>query len=85
MNRKSTGIAGLVALFAIGMITASGSLSEVSGDSTKKPSAPRYSEICAHGHNGFACDPPQYKIDISDLQKKTSELEKRVSLLEQTR
>ena len=82
MNRKSAWIAGMAVIFAIGMIAASGSFSEVSGDAAKKSSAPRYSETCAHGHNGFACEPPQYKMDISEMQERTSELEKRVSLLE---
>ncbi len=82
MNKKSAGIAGIVAIFAIGMIAASVSFSEVSGETGQKKSAPRYSETCAHGHNGFDCKPPQYKVDISELQDKTAELEKRVFALE---
>ena len=37
---------------------------------------PRYSETCEHGHNGFDCKEPAYRIDIKDLQKRVSELEK---------
>ena len=47
----------------------------ISGAEKAKPSAPRYSEICAHGHNGFACETPQYKKDIKDLQERVSALE----------
>ena len=43
---------------------------------------PRYGEECAHGHNGFDCKPSQYRSDIDDLQRDTSELQKRVSALE---
>lgn len=47
--------------------------------SKKESSVPRYSETCAHGHNGFGCDSPQYKKDILDLQEKVSVLEQRAS------
>ncbi len=48
-------------------------------EKTQKPSTPRYSDTCAHGHNGFACEPPQYKKDIKDLQERVSALEQRAS------
>ena len=85
MNRKTTGIAVIVAIFAISMSAVSGSFAEGSAETEVKPSAPRYSEICAHGHNGFDCKPPKYKVDISELQEKTTELEQRIAILESQR
>jgi len=82
MNRKSVWIAGVVALFAVSMIAASSAFTEVLGETNQKPSAPRYSETCAHGHNGFDCKSPQYRMDITELQQRTAELENRVSQLE---
>ena len=82
MNKKSIPIVGGVAVFAIGLFMASSVFSEVLGETSQLPSAPKYSEICAHGHNGFDCKSSQYRIDISELQEKTSDLEKRVSQLE---
>ena len=51
----------MIAIFAIGMVTSSGSFAEVSGEASEKPSVPRYSETCAHGHNGFDCKTSKYK------------------------
>lgn len=42
----------------------------------KDSSVPRYAEDCAHGHNGFNCEPAQYKVDIADLQERVTALEK---------
>lgn len=85
MNKKTAWIAGIVAIFAIGVIAASGSFTEVSGETGEKTSVPRYSETCAHGHNGFDCKTPKHRVDISELQERADDLEKRVSQLEQTR
>lgn len=83
MNKKSALVAGAVAVLALGMAAAaSGVFAEAAGEDPQKPSAPRYSETCAHGHNGFACDPPRHKADIADLQKRTADLEYRVSQME---
>ena len=84
MKIKSIRILTVVTVLAFAFGTATVASGELFGD---KPvsNAPRYSETCAHGHNGFACEPPQYKIDISELQERTIELEKRVSQLERTR
>ena len=81
MNKKSAWAAGVAAVLALGLVAASGIYAEASGQDPK-PSVPRYSETCAHGHNGFACDPPQYKVDIADLQERAADLEDRVSQLE---
>ena len=81
MNKKSDWIAGFVAIFAISMIAASNSFTDASGEpsekSTEKPTVPRYSETCAHGHNGFDCKPSLLRSDITDLQNRVTELERR--------
>ncbi len=85
MDRKTAWIAGITTIFAIGMIATSVTFTEVSGEIVQKPTVPRYSETCAHGHNGFSCNTFQYKIDISELQEKTAELEQRITSLETLR
>jgi len=85
MNRKPMHIAGIAALFAVGTITASYAITEVTGEPSEKLTVPRYSETCAHLHNGFDCKTPKYKMDISELQKRADDLEKRVSHLERPR
>ena len=85
MNRKTAWIAGIVAIFAISMGAVSGSFAEGSEETFEKPKVPRYSETCAHGHNGFDCKTPKHRIDISELQERADDLEKRVSQLERSR
>lgn len=85
MNKKIAWITGIVAIFTIGMVASSGSFAEVSGEASEKPSVPRYSETCAHGHNGFDCKTSKYKVDISELQEKTIELDQRITTLESQR
>ncbi|MCE2506981.1 MAG: hypothetical protein J4F36_11075 [Nitrosopumilaceae archaeon] len=85
MNRKSIWIAGFAAIFAVSMITASNAFIDVSGETSEKPKVPRYSETCAHGHNGYDCKTPKHRIDISELQQRADDLEKRVSQLERSR
>ena len=88
MNRKSILVAGVTAIFMVSMIAVSNGFTDASGDTgdtTVKPTVPRYSETCAHGHNGFDCKTPKHTVDISELQQKYDDLEKRVSQLEITR
>ena len=85
MNRKTAWIAGIVAIFAISMGAVSGSFAEVPGETAEKPTVPRYSDTCAHGHNGFDCKTPKHRVDISALQEKTTELELRIAVLESQR
>ena len=85
MTRKSIWIAGFAAIFAISLTAASGVFTDASGEPSEKPNAPRYSETCSHGHNGFDCKPPKHVTDISELQKRTDDLEKRVAQLEISR
>jgi len=81
MNRKSIWIAGFVAIFAISMIAASNAFTDASGEpsspESQKSEVPRYSETCAHGHNGFDCKPSLLRSDITDLQNRVTELERR--------
>ncbi len=85
MNKKTAWITGIVAIFVIGMTAVSGSFADASGESGEKPKVPRYSETCAHGHNSFDCKTPKYRVDISALQEKTTELELRMAVLESQR
>ncbi|WP_420545510.1 hypothetical protein [Nitrosopumilus sp.] len=85
VNKSIIMVATLASVVAIGLaasatfVTAESSETMSDAEKKNKSFAPRYSETCAHGHNGFACDPPQYKKDIKDLQEKVSALEQRVS------
>ncbi len=79
MNKRYPVLAGIIALFAMGTISAYGGLDVNEGDNQ---STPRYSEECAHGHNGFDCDSSRYRVDITALQERIIELEDRVSQLE---
>ena len=85
MMNRSIMVVAIASVVAIGLaasvtIVAAESVGTPSdAEKTQKPSAPRYSETCAHGHNGFACEPPQYKKDIKDLQERVSVLEQRAS------
>ena len=85
MMKKSFMVIAITSVVAIGLtasatfVTAESAETLPYAEKTQKPSAPRYSETCAHGHNGFACEPPQYKKDIKDLQERVSALEQRVS------
>ena len=68
-------------VIALGMaVTSTAFMTDASGqDSSEvpKPSAPRYSETCPHGHNGFNCKPVSYRADLNDLEKRVAELERR--------
>ena len=80
MTNKSFRVVTFASVIAMSLIATTAFVTAESGDDAsiaekKKPSAPRYSEICAHGHNGFACDTPQYKKDIKNLQERVSALE----------
>lgn len=78
---KGKSLQMVLLMSVIGIITTSATLvAAESGESTsEKPMAPRYSETCAHGHNGFDCKPPAYHVDITDLQERVAALEKRMS------
>ncbi len=63
-----------MAIFTISMIAASNAFTDASGEPSE---VPRYSETCAHGHNGFDCKPSLLRSDITDLQNRVTELERR--------
>ena len=80
MISKSILVIGCTAaLFASLTVASSAFIADVSGETplTEKQTGPRYSETCAHGHNGFDCKPSSIRSDIDDLQKRVTELEKR--------
>ena len=82
MIRKPVMTIALASVITVGLVATSVVFATTeSGDimSEKKSDIPRYSETCAHGHNGFDCTPPSYRTDISDLQERVTALEKRVS------
>ena len=81
MISKSVLVIISASVIALGMAVTSTALSVATGESpsqiSDKPNAPRYSEICPHGHNGFNCKTTSYRADIIDLQERVEELEKR--------
>lgn len=52
------------------------------GNLETKPIAPSYADECAHGHNGFNCNPPQYRVDINDLQVQERDIRSDIKTLE---
>ena len=72
----------VVAASVIGLswaVSSTAYMIEASGESpsqiSEKPNAPRYSETCAHGHNGFNCKPLSYRADIGELDERVTVLE----------
>jgi len=78
MNNRSIKIMTITSVFVL--ISTIASFTVVSGESNslepEMSKIPRYSDVCAHGHNGFDCKESSYRVDITDLQKRVSELEK---------
>ena len=79
MNKRLFQLAGIVVLAASMVGAASAFLEEDAN------AVPRYADTCAHGHNGFDCKEPQYKTDISELQEITTDLDRRIAHLENSR
>ena len=70
----------LVAASVIGLswaVSSTAVMIEAADDSSlkEKKSAPRYSETCPHGHNGFNCPPSSYKAGINELDERVTVLE----------
>ena len=66
-------------VFATLIVASNTFITDASGETplSEKSTGPRYSETCAHGHNGFDCNPSSLRSDIDDLKKRVTELEKR--------
>ncbi len=80
MISKSILVLGLAGVLFVGLtIGASSFIIDASGQTPikDKPTVPRNSETCAHGHNGFDCKPSSLRSDINELQKRVTELERR--------
>ena len=83
MISKSLKMLTLATVVGIGLVaTSSAFVTAESGEmisEKKSNNPPRYSETCAHGHNGFDCKLPSYRADITDLQERVTALEKNTS------
>lgn len=68
-------VAAALAISAVVAAALTGMVTEVSGEGIITPTAPRYSETCAHGHNGFSCGDSSLRQDIDELERRISMLE----------
>ena len=80
MTSKPVLILATVSVLAIGLTFAATAFmveaaEEPADKIPYKKSVPRYSETCAHGHNGFSCKTPSLRSDINDLQESVTQLE----------
>lgn len=73
--RRQTTIAALLAAAALTTTLLAGASLEASGEGEPAVKAPRYSEMCAHGHNGFNCEVSSMRADIDELQERVTVLE----------
>ncbi len=83
MRSKTVLMAGVLAVFVAGMAAAAATTAAYSFDGSESADAsvPRYSETCAHGHNGFDCKPPNHAADIASLEQRVTQLEQDVQSL----
>ena len=77
MRSKTALMAGVLAVFVAGMAAAATAYSFDGQESPDAP-VPRYSETCAHGHNGFDCKPPNHAADIASPEQRVTQLEQDV-------
>lgn len=80
MRSKTVLMAGVFTVFVAGMAAAAAAYS-LDGSEPPDASVPRYSETCAHGHNGFDCKPPNHTTDIASLEQRVTQLEQDVQSL----
>ena len=73
--KRQTIMAVLLAGAALTTALLAGLALEASGAGEATAKAPRYSETCAHGHNGFNCEDSSMRTDIKDLQERVAALE----------
>ena len=82
MRSKTVLMAGVLAVFVAGMAAAATTAAySFDGSESADASVPRYSETCAHGHNGFDCKPPNHAADIASLEQRVTQLEQDVQSL----
>lgn len=67
--------AGLVLAAVVAGAVSAGLGGQAVGQAAEEPVAPRYADICPHGHNGFSCDVSSYRSDIAELQERVAALE----------
>ncbi len=80
MTSKPILIVVTVSVLALGLTVASAAFMVEAAEESPakipyKPSVPRYSETCAHGHNGFDCKQSSLRSDVNDLKDSVTELE----------
>ena len=73
--KRQTAMAVLLAGAALTTALLAGLSTEASGAGEATVKAPRYSETCGHGHNGFNCNDSSVRTDIRDLQERVANLE----------
>ena len=78
MRSKTIMMASILAVCVASMAATAYSLDDSESNDV---SVPRYSETCAHGHNGFDCKPPSYAKAIDSLEQRVSQLEQDVQNL----
>lgn len=81
MRSKTVLMAGVLTVFVAGMAAAAATAYSFDGSESPDASVPRYSETCAHGHNGFDCKPPNHAADIASLEQRVTQLEQDVQNL----
>ena len=78
MRNKSRLLGAATVSVLAAVLCAGAALNAVAQD-VAVPSAPQYSETCAHGHNGFDCKPSTIRADLDSLEERVSALEAKVS------
>ena len=75
--KHSIVLTGVLVAAALVAITWANTSVEASGNEISRTDAPQYSEICAHGHNGFSCGVSSLRADIDMLEERVTALEER--------
>lgn len=74
-RERIAAVVGITLAVTVAGLVSSGLGSEAIGQSSEMPTAPRYAEMCLHGHNGFSCEVSSYRSDIAELQQRVAALE----------
>ena len=73
--RRQTICVGSLVVASLVIAAWAGTASGTDGQDATAIEAPRYSEVCAHGHNGFNCPESLLRADIRNLQERLTALE----------